>query len=120
MKAALKQFIAFILFAAFVLPSVLLAAGPRKVRAAFAAFAYPNAPFWIAKELRVFEKYRLDVELVYVGGARPVRAMLGGSVDISQAGGASIVSAAAQRAEVIILRTCFYSADLWRPCRAAN
>ncbi len=42
-----------------------------------------------------------------MGGARPVQAMLGGSIDVSQAGGASIVSAAAQGAEVVILGTVF-------------
>ncbi len=107
MKAALKKFIALILFAALVLPTNLLAASPRKLRAAFAAFAYANPPFWIAKDLRVFDRYGLDVELVYVGGARPIQAMLGGSIDVSQAGGASIVSAAAQGAEVVILGTVF-------------
>jgi len=107
MRAALKNFIAFILFAAFFLPSDLPAASPRKLRAAFTAFAYANPPFWIAKDLRVFEKYGLDVELIYVGGARNMQALIGGSIDFSQAGGASVVSAAAQGAEVVILGTVF-------------
>ena len=89
-------------------PSNLSAAAPlKKVRAAFTAFAYANPPFWIAKDLRVFEKYGLDVELVYVGGARNIQALIGGSVDFSQAGGASVVTAAAQGAGVVILGTVF-------------
>jgi ABC-type nitrate/sulfonate/bicarbonate transport system substrate-binding protein len=107
MRAALKNFIAFILFAAFFLPSDLPAASPRKFRAAFTAFAYANPPFWIAKDLKVFEKYGLDVELIYVGGARNMQALIGGSIDFSQAGGASVVAAAAQGAEVVILGTVF-------------
>ena len=107
MRAALKNFIAFILFAAFFLPSDLPAASPRKFRAAFTAFAYANPPFWIAKDLRLFEKYGLDVELIYVGGARNMQALISGSIDFSQAGGASVVSAAAQGAEVVILGTVF-------------
>ena len=107
MSAALKNFIAFILFAAFFLPSDSLAASPRKFRAAFTAFAYANPPFWIAKDLKVFEKYGLDVELIYVGGARNMQALIGGSIDFSQAGGASVVAAAAQGAEVVILGTVF-------------
>jgi ABC-type nitrate/sulfonate/bicarbonate transport system substrate-binding protein len=79
----------------------------KKVRLAFSAFAYANPPFWIAQELKLFEKYGLDSELVYVSGARPIQAMLGGSIDASQVGGASPVSAAAQGADVVILGTVF-------------
>ena len=107
MRAAVKHFIAFFLIAAFFLPSNVHAASPRKFRAAFTAFAYANPPFWIAKDLRVFEKYGLDVELVYVAGARNIQALIGGSIDFSQAGGASVVSAAAQGADVVILGTVF-------------
>jgi ABC-type nitrate/sulfonate/bicarbonate transport system substrate-binding protein len=67
-------------------PNYLFAAAPqKKFRAAFTAFAYANPPFWIAKDLKVFEKYGLDVELVYVAGARTIQALLGGSIDFSQA-----------------------------------
>ena len=107
MNQSLKRFIAFLLWVALLVPSHLAAASLKKIRGAFTAFAYANPPFWIAKDLRLFEKYGLDVELVYVGGARPVQAMLGGSIDVSQAGGASIVSAAAQGADVVILGTVF-------------
>src|SRR6266498_5947555 len=108
MNQLLKRFIAFLLPAALLVPNCLFAAVPvKKFRAAFTAFGYANPPFWIAKDLRVFEKYGLDVELVYVAGARNLQALLGGSVDFSQAGGASVVSAAAQSAEVVILGTVF-------------
>jgi NitT/TauT family transport system substrate-binding protein len=107
MNQSLKSFIAFLLPVILLSPGHLSAAPLKKVRAAFTAFAYANPPFWIAKDLRVFEKYGLDVELVYVGGARNIQALIGGSVDFSQAGGASVVSAAAQGAEVVILGTVF-------------
>lgn len=93
--------------AAFVTPAESQAAPLTKVRAAFSAFAYANPPFWIAKDLKLFQKYGLDVELVYVSGAKPIQAMLGGSIDVSQVGGAAVVSAAAQGADVVILGTVF-------------
>jgi ABC-type nitrate/sulfonate/bicarbonate transport system substrate-binding protein len=83
------------------------AAQSRKIRLAFSALAYANPPFWIAHDLKLFEKYALESEIVYVGGARPIQAMLGGSIDVSQVGGAAAVSAAAQGAEVAILGTVF-------------
>ena len=83
------------------------AAQAKKVRLAFSALAYANPPFWIAHDLKLFEKYGLESEIVCVGGARPIQAMLGGSIDVSQVGGAAAVSAAAQGAEVAILGTVF-------------
>ena len=84
------------------------AAQAKKLRLAFSAFAYANPPFWIAHELKLFEKYGgYETELVYVGGSRPIQAMLGGSVDIAQVGGAAAVAAAAQGAEISILGTVF-------------
>ena len=98
---------AIVVAAAALLPFQLQAGQLRKVRLAFSAFAYANPPFWIAHELKLFEKYGYDTELVYVSGSRPIQAMLGGSVDVSQVGGAAAVAAAAQGAEISILGTVF-------------
>ncbi len=101
-------FIAIILLAPLLFCSILTAATPqKKVRLAYSAFAYANPPFWIAHDLKLFDKYGLDTELVYVSGARPIQAMLGGSIDVSQVGGAATVAAAAQGADVAILGTIF-------------
>lgn len=92
--------------ALFIAP--LRAAPAKKLHLAFSAFAYANPPFWIAHELKLFEKYGgFDSELIYVGGARPIQAMLGGSIDVSQVGGAAAVAAAANGAEIAILGTVF-------------
>src|SRR5262245_66675550 len=88
--------------------STVSAATPlKKIRLAYSAFAYANPPFWIAHELKLFQKNGLETELVYVSGARPIQAMLGGSIDVSQVGGAATVAAAAQGADVAILGTIF-------------
>jgi NitT/TauT family transport system substrate-binding protein len=87
--------------------SALEAAQLKKVRLAFSALAYANPPFWIAHDLKLFEKYGIESEIVYVGGSRPIQAMLGGSIDVSQVGGAAAVAAAAQGAEIAILGTVF-------------
>jgi ABC-type nitrate/sulfonate/bicarbonate transport system substrate-binding protein len=92
---------------AILLPPRLHAAPLKKVRLAFSALAYANPPFWIAHDLKLFEKYGLESEIVYVGGARPIQAMLGGSIDVSQVGGAAAVAAAAQGAEIALLGTVF-------------
>lgn len=101
-------FVAGLFLVVLVIATAPLAAQPaKKVRLAYSAFAYANPPFWIAHDLKLFEKYGLDTELVYVSGARPIQAMLGGSIDASRVGGAATVSAAAQGADVVILGTIF-------------
>src|SRR6266481_3387129 len=107
-KTTSLLFVTIAFLAPFIFASTVSAAAPvKRVRLAYSAFAYANPPFWIAQDLKLFEKYGLDSELVYVSGARPIQAMLGGSIDVSQVGGAATVSAAAQGADVVILGTIF-------------
>ncbi len=90
MRRRSVQLIVAILTAAVPLvPLALHAAANNKVRLAVSALAHANPPFWIAHELKLFEKYGLETELVYISGSRPIEAMLGGSVDVSQVGGAA-------------------------------
>lgn len=108
MNRPIARLILGMLAACALLPLQLDAAQPKKLRLAFSALAYANPPFWIAHELKLFEKYGgYESELVYVSGSRPIQAMLGGSVDVSQVGGAAAVAAAAQGAEISILGTVF-------------
>ncbi len=107
----MKRFTYWIVILAFLIGhpsgSRLEAGQLKKVRLAFSALAYANPPFWIAHDLKLFEKYGLESEIVYVGGSRPIQAMLGGSIDASQVGGAAAVAAAARGAEIAILGTVF-------------
>jgi ABC-type nitrate/sulfonate/bicarbonate transport system substrate-binding protein len=61
----------------------------QPVRLTFSALAHANPPFRIAHELKLFEKYGLETEFVYISGSRPIQVRLGGSVDDSQVGGAA-------------------------------
>lgn len=91
-----------------VIPSSRLLAAPlKKVRASFSALAYANPPFWIAKDLELFKKYGLDVDLTYVEGGKGIHAMLGGSIDVAQIGGIATVSAAVEGADIVMLGTFF-------------
>jgi len=46
--------------------SGLEAAQLKKVRLAFSALAYANPPFWIAHDLKLFEKYGIESEIIYL------------------------------------------------------
>lgn len=88
-------------------PADLRAAPLKKINASFTAYAYANPPFWIAKDLGLFEKYGLDVELVHIAGEKGLPAMVGGSIDVCQIGGIAVISAAVQGMDVAIYGTDF-------------
>jgi NitT/TauT family transport system substrate-binding protein len=70
----------------------------------YASVSGTRAPLWIAKDLGLFEKYGLDVNLIYIAsGVTSVNALLGGSVDIIAASGSSAVGAAARGAPLVII-----------------
>jgi len=70
----------------------------------YASVSGTRAPLWIARDLGLFEKYGLDVNLIYIAsGVTSVNALLGGSVDIIAASGSSVVGAAARGASLVII-----------------
>jgi ABC-type nitrate/sulfonate/bicarbonate transport system substrate-binding protein len=88
-RRSVQLIVAILTAAVSLVPLALHAASTNKVRLAFSALAYANPPFWIAHESKLFEKYGLETELVYISGSRPIQAMLGSSVDVSQVCGAA-------------------------------
>lgn len=108
----MKKQISFLSVFFFVLGALFFAsaspAAPlKKINASFTALAYANPPFWIAKDLGLFEKYGLDVELNFVRGTKGISAMAGGSVDVAQIGGLAAVAAAIEGLDVVMLGTVF-------------
>ena len=70
----------------------------------YASVSGTRAPLWIAKDLGLFEKYGLDVNLLYIASATTsLNALLGGSVHMIAASGASAIGAAARGAPVAII-----------------
>jgi NitT/TauT family transport system substrate-binding protein len=70
----------------------------------YASVSGTRAPLWIAKDLGLYEKYGLDVNLIYIAsGVISVNALLGGSVDIIAASGSSAIAAAARGAPLVIV-----------------
>lgn len=100
-KSLLFSVVAFVLFAATLnaqekqLPTLTIS---------YASVSGTRAPLWIAKDLGIFEKYGLEVNLIYIAsGVISVNALLGGSVQVIAASGSSAVGAAARGAPVVIV-----------------
>ena len=87
-----------------VLPKALGAAALESVNVGFGAISGLQAPLWVAKEARLFEKQGLDVELVYIpGGPRALMALLGGSIQFLNYSAIPTMTAALRGAEAVIL-----------------
>lgn len=77
-----------------------------KVSFPFTPISAASLPWWIAKESRFYEKYGLDVDMIYVG-ASPVivQAMLGGQAGVGAGGGPPLVANILQGGDVVEVAT---------------
>ncbi len=77
-----------------------------KVSFPFTPISAASLPWWIAKESHFYEKYGLDVDMIYVG-ASPViiQAMLGGQAGVGAGGGPPLVSNVLQGGDVVQVAT---------------
>jgi NitT/TauT family transport system substrate-binding protein len=75
-----------------------------KINVAYDGFTMTSAPMQYALSKGLFQKYGLDVNLVYVeGGSVLTQALVGGSVDIAQNGYTPSIAAAVAGADVVIV-----------------
>ena len=77
-----------------------------KVSFPFTPISAASLPWWIAKESRFYEKYGLDVDMIYVG-ASPViiQAMLGGQAGVGAGGGPPLVTNILQGGDIVQVAT---------------
>jgi len=96
----------FLLILFLVDSSGLSAQGRTKVLFPYTPIGAASLPWWIAKESRYFEKYGLDVDMVYVG-ASPVivQAMLGGQAGLGAGGGPPLVTNVLQGGDIVQVAT---------------
>ena len=103
-------------FAAFLiisLYSVLLSPGSGgaatsgfRLRVGYTSVGGNRAPLWIAKDEKLFAKYGLDVELIYIpGAATAVPALLSNDPQILAGSAATTLQAVSQGAKLVIFGT---------------
>lgn len=90
-------------------PWSLAAAQEKKLEpliVSYSSFTGNRAPFWIAKELRLYEKYGLDVQLVNIAaGSVSLTALLAGNVHLTTDSSSTVVGAVARGAPVVTVST---------------
>ena len=99
---------AILLLLSFVLLALQLApeanAQSRKVVMAYTSISPSYAPAWIAKELKIFDKYGINAEVVYARGAvLATQALIGGDVNFNIAGVGAAVDAKLAGADLVVL-----------------
>jgi ABC-type nitrate/sulfonate/bicarbonate transport system substrate-binding protein len=104
MKQAIPSMVAAALFLLNTFGATALSA--TKVSFPFTPISAASLPWWIAKESRYYEKYGLDVDMIYVG-ASPVivQAMLGGQAGVGAGGGPPLVTNVLQGGDVVQVAT---------------
>lgn len=87
-------------------------AGPEGVKVGFGSISGNQAPLWVAKEARLFEKQGLEADLVYIpGGPRALMALLGGSIQFLNYSAIPSMTAALRGAEAVILAASINKPD---------
>jgi NitT/TauT family transport system substrate-binding protein len=72
----------------------------------YSSFTGNRAPYWIAKELGLYERYGLDVKLVNIAaGSVSLTALLAGNVHLTTDSSSTVVGAVAHGAPVVTVST---------------
>jgi NitT/TauT family transport system substrate-binding protein len=109
MRRTAKLFFTYcvIVLSMLVNDSVLAASPLLRLRVGYTSVGGNRAPLWIAKDQNIFNKYGLDVELVYIpGAATAVPALLSNDLQIRAGSASTTLQAASQGAKLVIFGTC--------------
>ena len=87
---------------------ILVCASPSiaadRVTAVYTSIAAAYAPFWVAKDKAIFDKYNLDASLVYMRGTIPtIAALANNDIEFVQSGAAPFINYAARGGDVVLL-----------------
>ena len=88
LKLALLVIVVALLF-----PGVSHAQTPKKVPFPFSPIGLNCLPWFVAKDGRIFEKYGIDFDPVFIGASSALfNAMLSGAADVAGSGGPAVIS----------------------------
>jgi len=100
----MKHFVRIITCFGILNVSALGAVAAERITAAYTSIAAAYAPFWVAKDKGIFDKYNFDVRLIYMRGTVPTTAALANSeLDFVQSGASPFIPYAARGGDVVLL-----------------
>jgi NitT/TauT family transport system substrate-binding protein len=99
-----KGGVAVVFALVLILAKVAPAAQPEMLNLSYSALVPSGAPFWIAQDLKLFEREGLKTQLLYINAAtRVMAAILAGEVQLSLSGVGALVSAYAQGSDPVAI-----------------
>src|SRR5512145_2949837 len=82
-------------------PSLAQSSKPQQLKLAVSTATPHNTPLWIAKDKKIFDKYGLDVQLIFVMGGTLVSQMLAaGEIQIAANAPAALLSLIANGVDI--------------------
>jgi NitT/TauT family transport system substrate-binding protein len=100
--ACIMKTLVNLIFSSLLFSSTAFAA--ERITAVYTSIAAAYAPFWVAKDKGIFEKYNLDASLVYMRGTVPTTAALAnGEIEFVQSGASPFINYAARGGDVVLL-----------------
>ena len=85
-------------------PVVALSAQVETLNLSYSALVPSGAPFWIAQDLKLFEREGLKTELLYINAApRVMAAMLAGEIQVALSGVSPLVTTYAQGSDPVAI-----------------
>jgi NitT/TauT family transport system substrate-binding protein len=101
-----KFFLSIISLVALVieLPVIVFPAQLETLKLSYSALVPSGAPFWIAQDLKLFDREGLNTELLYINAApRVMAAMLAGEIQIALSGVSPLVTTYAQGSDAVAI-----------------
>ncbi len=100
----MKKLFKSLLFSSLCFLAASPAAAADRITAVYTSIAAAYAPFWVAKDKGIFDKYNLDTRLVYMRGTVPTTAALANNdIEFVQSGAAPFINYAARGGDVVLL-----------------
>jgi len=103
-KVCTTRYFLMVVFAGFVvLGTSVVTEAQNRVRTAYSSTSGIFTPVWIATEERLYQKYQLDVDTVYISGSPvAVSALIAGEIDIIYGGADPIADAILSGADLTL------------------
>jgi NitT/TauT family transport system substrate-binding protein len=77
----------------------------EKLNVCYSSIAATSVSTWVPKEAGIYQKYGLDVNIIYVSGAQAISTLISGDTHIVQGSGAAAVLSRLSGADVTIIGT---------------
>ena len=82
--------------------SLVFAQGAKRVPLPFSPIGINSLPWFVAKEARLYEKYGIDVDVVFIGASSALfQSMLSGAAEVAGSGGPAVITNVLKGGDII-------------------